>query len=341
MDFPALFNVDSSLNLQDGFAAAYGDLSLCTDDVSFIAAPLVHNDNPNSSTGHSLDYETLNTPNPGCSNQLTPIDSPYGQFPMDATSTLNSTQDRHFSVSNNTRDSTASESAWRPQEPTIIEPNTARFNLFDPTQVIDYNPVFTPETPAWPDSACRNPLLGDTNLLNQLPPTAFAYCIAAGSNLDELLGLTFDAPIQIPDDILMSSDSSEPYTPEWTLESASPREQLPLFSSPVDPGSLADDFTTLGHPPPLIIATPPPPPAPPPSPLGVIRTKYDTDGLVAALKSRRRHRGAGPSLIKLKCPFEECGTIHRRPHALQEHIDSVHHGLSREPFDPSITSHEV
>ncbi|KAG8721471.1 hypothetical protein FRC09_007838 [Ceratobasidium sp. 395] len=323
MEFADFFTVESSRGPIDAYGSGFGlDMSWCTSGTDGVASPLVHNDNPNSNTGHRLSYQSPNTQNPDYSNQLTPIDSPYGQFLADAASALNNTQD-DLRVTDNTLGHTAGDSAWRHQKLDIIEPITAIYYPFDPTQLIDGGLP-------WPilDTSNNTPLPGDTNLLKGPPPTTPSKNGALDYDIDTIINW----PSEAYDSIFMSPSTSESCTTDWTFESTSPREQPPPFSpsnstnsgySPDPPGFPSPPrLATLPLPPPLPppqpLPLPLPPPLPPPPPQsspGVILTKSESDARVASLKSQRRHRGVGRSLVELKCPF--CGKIHRRPHALQ------------------------
>ncbi|KAG8778283.1 hypothetical protein FRC12_025059 [Ceratobasidium sp. 428] len=317
MDLADFSIVEFSKGLLDAYNFELGlDTSWCTSDTDRVASPLVHNDNPNSNTGHRLSYQSPNTQNPDYSNQLTPIDSPYGQLLADAASALNNTQepsDEDFRVTDNTRDHTAGDSAWRHQKLDITEPITAIYYPFDPTQLIDGGLP-------WPilDTTNDTPLPGDTDLLKGLPPTTPSNNGALDYQIDTIINW----PSEAYDSIFMSPNTSESCTTDWTFESTSPGERPPPFS-PSDSTNSGYSSNPPDFPSPPRLATLPlaPPLAPPPSPplprssRRVVLTKSESDARVASLKSQRRHRGVGRSLVELKCPF--CGKTHRRPHALQ------------------------
>ncbi|KAG8718834.1 hypothetical protein FRC09_012037, partial [Ceratobasidium sp. 395] len=239
---------------------------------------------------------------------------PYGQFPADPASALDNTQE-DVRVTDDTIDYTARDSAWRHQKPDITEPITAIYYPFDPTQLIDGGLL-------WPilDTSNNTPLPGDTNLLKGPSPTMPPN----NGTPDYDLSTIFNWPFEADDSIFMSPNTSESCTTDWTFESTSLGEQPPPFSPSDSTSSLYNSDPPDFPSPPRLATFPLPPPLPPPPPLlppppqsspGVILTKSESDARVASLKSQRRHRGVGRSLVELKCPF--CGKIHRRPHALQ------------------------
>ncbi|KAG8794214.1 hypothetical protein FRC12_000161 [Ceratobasidium sp. 428] len=66
-----------------------------------------------------------------------------------------------------------------------------------------------------------------------------------------------------------------------------------------------------------------------PSPASVeeaFEIKAEIDKYVDSLTAQRRHRGSGPSLVKLKCSW--CDKRERRPSELKEHM-YAHRGLAR------------
>ncbi|KAG8778285.1 hypothetical protein FRC12_025061 [Ceratobasidium sp. 428] len=294
--------------------------------------PLAFDGGTTLNAGQPLAREGLATQYLGYSNELTPIDSPSGQFLKDAPTIGAHTitvLDCYFVVLGNIYRRFGNGLVRLHQElsppaptPTALDPSQSDLVFLvgilafcfdslgqlywirepgDDSVEIESVPTFNTEDEAWTSLgfvAKPAPSPGRDNP----PGSPSGNVVSPGSS-----GVSGSSVLWTPD-MISSPNTSESCTSDWIP--ASPGAQQSLFSGPGS-GILMNDSVAGDSSPPT--SSPPPLPSPP----QVIETRADVEKYYKWVKEQRRHRGTGESQTELNCPVGGCGKLQRRPGVLR------------------------
>ncbi|KAG8719141.1 hypothetical protein FRC08_003553 [Ceratobasidium sp. 394] len=359
----ATLSFDELASTLDIFAPdLWSDLAQDPNSSSMSRASPMHNDNPNSSLGCHRDLDdsfawTLSVPHgapsastlftwpPPINNQLLWLDKQYPEVIANAADSL----DRPFSVVGNTSlfgadeavfphlelapDSlaaislipTPSGSTFQARPPSFVDDWGGPYPAIELVDLLELKQSLNHHEATWAYSAipASSPYAPD-------PPDSLDSAAPVTPPETSILNPRSDQAVCVPEVPPPPPDSPPALSPALTdssgAESSSGDEMLsepPLFLGP-RPANGAPVPAASNLPPALL-----------PDGDG-LKLKAEIDPFVDSLAMLRQHRGSGPSLVKLKCPW--CDKSSRRPSELKQHM-YAHRGLILYPCPRPGCSH--